>query len=221
MTSEKEKMLNGERYDASDPQLVAERDRAQDLTHEYNRTAQDQLDRRRELLEELFGTVADDAHVEPPFRCDYGSNVHVDEGFYANFGCVVLDVRRVEIGRNCLLGPGVHVYTATHPLPAEERAAGLEYGKPVTIGDDVWIGGRAVLNPGVSVGNGSVIASGAVVSEDVPADVIVRGNPAEVVGAIEEAPFRSVGRTGPARFLPVLCREDTRAHVPHPGPRPS
>ena len=132
MTSEKEKMLNGKLYDASDPQLAAERERARGLTRRYNRTAPDELGERRRLLDELFGTVEDDAYVEPPFRCDYGSNVHAGEGFYANFGCVVLDIRRVEIGRNCLLGPGVHVYTATHPLPAEERAARLEYRKSVT-----------------------------------------------------------------------------------------
>lgn len=185
MTSEKERMLNGELYDASDPQLVAERERARELTREYNRTTEDELGRRRDLLEELFGTVESDAFVEPPFRCDYGSNVHVGEGFYANFGCVVLDVYRVAFGRNCLLGPGVHVYAATHPLSAEERAEGLEYGKPVAVGDDVWIGGRAVLNPGVTVGDGSVVASGAVVSEDVPAGVVVGGNPAAIVKELE------------------------------------
>lgn len=185
MTGEKERMLNGELYDASDPRLVAERERARELTRRYNRTAQDEPDRRRRLLEELFGTIEDDAVVEPPFRCDYGFNVHAGEGFYANFGCVVLDVRRVEFGRNCLLGPGVHVYAATHPLSAEERAEGLEYGEPVAVGDDVWIGGRAVLNPGVTVGDGSVVASGAVVSEDVPAGVVVGGNPATIVKELE------------------------------------
>ena len=96
-----------------------------------------------------------------------------------------MDVCRVEIGRDCLLGPGVHIYTATHPLPAEERTAGLEYGKPVTIGDDVWIGGRAVLNPGVTVGSGSVVASGAIVTDDVPDRVVVQGNPAVVVKELE------------------------------------
>lgn len=185
MTREKERMLNGELYDASDPQLVAERERARELTREYNHTTEDELGRRRDLLGELFGTIENDAYVEPPLRCDYGSNVHVGEGFYANFGCVLLDVRRVAFGRNCLLGPGVHVYAATHPLSAEERATGLEYGEPVTVGDDVWIGGRAVLNPGVTVGDGSVIASGSVVSEDIPAGVVVGGNPAEIVTELE------------------------------------
>jgi maltose O-acetyltransferase len=185
MTSEKEKMLNGELYDASDSQLVAERKRARGLTRRYNRTTENDGEQRQHLLEELLGSVGDECYVEPPFRCDYGSNIQVGKRFYANFDCVVLDVCRVEIGRNCLLGPGVHIYTATHPLSVEKRIAGLEYGKPVTIGDDVWIGGRAVLNPGVTVGDSSVIASGAVVTEDVSENVVVQGNPAAVVKELE------------------------------------
>jgi maltose O-acetyltransferase len=181
MSEERERMLRGELYDASDPELVAERRRARERTRRYNGTAASEDERREELLRELFGSVEGDAVVEPPFRCDYGYNVHVGENFYANVDCVVLDVRRVEFGRNCLLGPGVHVYTATHPLDATERRGGREYGEPVTVGDDVWLGGRAVLNPGVSVGDGSVVASGAVVTEDVPAGVVAGGNPARVV----------------------------------------
>jgi maltose O-acetyltransferase len=184
-SEEKERMLRGELYDASDPELVAERRRARELVRQYNGTMEAENDRREELLRELFGTVEGDVVVEPPFRCDYGYNVHVGEGFYANFDCVVLDVCRVEFGRNCLLGPGVHVYTATHPLDAAERVKGPEYGKPVSVGDDVWLGGRAVLNPGVTVGDGTVVASGAVVTEDVPAGVVVGGNPASVVRKLE------------------------------------
>ncbi|UPV99003.1 sugar O-acetyltransferase [Halorussus gelatinilyticus] len=185
MVSEKEKMLNGDLYDAMDPQLVAERDRASELTRRYNRTAPDDDETRRRILEELFGSLGDECRVEPPFRCDYGYNVRVGENFYANFDCVVLDVCPVEIGRNCQLGPGVHVYTATHPLNAAERAAGPEYGEPVTIGDDVWVGGKAVVNPGVTIGDEAVVGSGAVVTEDVPAGVVVQGDPATVVKEIE------------------------------------
>lgn len=185
MTSEREKMLSGEPYDASDPELVAEREHARKLTRRYNRTTEGNAEQRQRLLEELFGSIGDDAHVEPPFRCDYGYNIHVGEDFYANFDCVLLDVCRVEIGRNCLLGPGVHVYTATHPLGTDERNAGLEYGKPVTVGDGVWIGGKAVLNPGVTVGDGSVIASSAVITEDVPPNVVARGNPAAIVRELD------------------------------------
>lgn len=185
MGSEKDRMLRGELYDASDPELVAERERARELTDRYNRTTVHEQEKRRELLEELLGSLGEECVIEPPFRCDYGYNIHVDENCYANFDCVVLDVCRVEIGRNCMLAPGVHIYTATHPLDAAERIEGTEYGKPVTVGDNVWIGGRAVLNPGVTVGDDSVVASGAVVTEDVPDEVVVQGNPATVVTELE------------------------------------
>jgi len=181
MRSEKEKMLAGDLYDPSDPELVAERERARTLTRQYNETTADETERRAELVEDLLGSVGDDCFVEPPVRCDYGYNIHVGENFYANFDCVVLDACRVDIGRNCMIGPGVHIYTATHPLDASERVAGPEYGKPVTVGDDVWIGGRAVLNPGVTVGDEAVVGSGAVVTEDVPEGAVVQGNPAVVV----------------------------------------
>jgi maltose O-acetyltransferase len=137
MTSEKEKMLKGELYDADDPELVAERERARDLTRRYNRTTVDDQTKRRELLEELLGSLGEECAIEPPFRCDYGYNIHIGEKFYANFDCVISDVCRVKIGRNCQLAPGVHIYTATHPLAASERIKRPEYGKPVTIGDNV------------------------------------------------------------------------------------
>ncbi|MBX0325259.1 sugar O-acetyltransferase [Halomicroarcula sp. F13] len=185
MASEKEKMLNGELYAADDPELVAERNHARNLTRRYNRTAPDNHETRRKLLEDLFGSLGEECHVEPPFRCDYGYNIHVGENFYANFDCVILDVCRVNIGQNCQIGPGVHIYTATHSLDATERVKGLEYGKPVTVGDNVWIGGQAVLNPGVTVGDDVVIGSGAVVTEDIPDDVVVQGNPATIVKELE------------------------------------
>lgn len=185
MTSEKEKMLNGELYDAGDPELVADRERARELTGRYNRTTVHDQTERRNLITELLGACGEECTIEPPFRCDYGYNIHVGENFYANVDCVILDVCRVAIGQNCQIGPGVHIYTATHPLDASERIKGPEYGKPVTVGGNVWIGGRAVLNPGVTVGDNSVIASGAVVTEDVPADVVVQGNPATVVKELE------------------------------------
>ncbi|MEF8822372.1 MAG: maltose acetyltransferase domain-containing protein [Halovenus sp.] len=185
MSSEKEKMLRGELYDAADPELVAERERARELTRRYNGTTPTEGGERRDLLEELLGALGDDCHVEPPFRCDYGYNISVGENFYANFDCVILDVCQVDIGRNCQIGPGVHIYTATHPIDAAERVEGLEYGKPVTVGDNVWIGGRAGLNPGVTVGDNAVVASGAVVTEDVPDDVVVRCNPATMTKQLD------------------------------------
>jgi maltose O-acetyltransferase len=184
MTTEKAKMLNGEPYDPHDPELVAERERARKLTRRYNEIG-DGDERRDDLLRELLGSAGEKLHIEPPVRCDYGFNIHVGENFYANFDCVVLDVCRVDIGDDCLLGPGVHIYTATHPLDATRRRSGVEYGKPVTIGDEVWLGGRAVINPGVTVGDGAVVASGAVVTEDVLAGVVVQGNPATVVRELD------------------------------------
>lgn len=174
-------MLSGALYDASDPELAAERRRAREFTDRYNRTRAGESAERGRLLSELLGSRGKRCLIEPPFRCDYGTNLHVGEGFFANVDCVFLDVRRIEIGTNCLLGPGVHLYTATHPLDPGDRADGLECGEPVTIGDDVWIGGRAVVNPGVEIGEGTVVASGAVVTRDVPAGVVVGGNPARVL----------------------------------------
>ena len=185
MPSEKAKMLAGELYDPWDPALVAERERARELFGLYNQTGATDRESRQLILEELFGSVGENPTVEPPVRCDYGEQIAVGDRFFANFGCVFLDVCSIDFGDRCLLGPSVHVYTATHPLDAETRAAGKEYGKPVTVGDDVWIGGQAVLNPGVEVGDRSVVASGAVVTRDVPADVVVQGNPAEVVKELD------------------------------------
>ena len=185
MPTEKDKMLDGELYDASDPELVDARERARDLTRQYNRTTPDEESRRRELLDDLLGSHGEPCVIEPPFRCDYGSNIHVGDGLEVNFDCVILDVCRVDIGDDCLVGPGVHIYTATHPVDPEERASGLEYGKPVSIGDTVWIGGHATINPGVTVGDDAVIASGAVVTDDVPAGVVVGGNPATVITEVD------------------------------------
>lgn len=181
MPSEKEKMLAGEMYDPEDETLVAERRAARRLTERYNATGVDEGDERESLLRDLFGSVGENPTVEPTLKCDYGYNVSVGDDFYANFDCVFLDVCQIEFGDDCMLAPGVHVYTATHPLDAETRVSGREHGKPVTVGDRVWVGGRAVVNPGVTVGDDAVVASGAVVTEDVPDNVVVQGNPARVV----------------------------------------
>lgn len=123
--------------------------------------------------------------MEPNLHVDYGYNIHVGNHFYANFNCTILDVCEVRIGDYCLMGPDVHIYTATHPLHPRERNTGAEYGKPVTIGNNVWIGGRAVINPGVTIGDNVVIASGSVVTKDVPDHMIVGGNPARIIREIE------------------------------------
>ncbi|HLR61916.1 MAG TPA: sugar O-acetyltransferase [Lentibacillus sp.] len=186
MKSEKEKMLNGELYNAADPELTADREQARMLTRLFNQTLETDGLKRVELLKQLFGSTGENIDIEPSFRCDYGYNIHAGENFYANFDCVVLDVCHVRLGDNCLLGPGVHIYTATHPVDLAARHSGEEFGKPVTIGRNVWIGGRAVINPGVTIGHNVVITSGAVVTKDVPANVIVGGNPAKVIKQIAE-----------------------------------
>ncbi|MFK7693571.1 maltose acetyltransferase domain-containing protein [Paenibacillus sp. HJGM_3] len=177
-------MLNGELYQAADPELVKDRMNARRLTRLFNQSLETENDQRKAFLRELFGSTGNHFYVEPAFRCDYGYNIHVGENFYANFDCVFLDVCEIRIGDNCFLAPGVHIYTATHPLEAEDRITGAEYGKPVTIGHNVWIGGRAVINPGVKIGNNAVIASGAIVTKDVPDNVVVGGNPAKVIKAL-------------------------------------
>lgn len=174
-------MLAGESYDPTDPTLVEERQRARERTRGFNDTAPADADARRAILDDLLGATGENVTVEPPFRCDYGYNISVGDDFFANYDCVFLDVCAIEFGDECMLGPGVHVYTASHPLDPVERTSGTEFGEPVTVGDRVWIGGRSVLNPGVSVGDDAVVASGAVVTEDVPDGVVVGGNPAEVI----------------------------------------
>lgn len=177
---EKRKMLAGEFYNAEDEQLRRERMRARQLLHHFNHSAPDEGALRAQWLAELLGRFQGGT-IEPNFRCDYGYNIYLGNNIYVNFDCVMLDVCEVRIGDNCLLAPGVHIYTATHPLEAALRTRGVEYGKPVTIGNNVWIGGRAVINPGVTIGDNAVVASGAVVTKDVPANCVVGGNPARLL----------------------------------------
>ena len=184
MKSEKQKMLDGELYNAADPILVNERERARRLTRLYNLTEETEYEKRTQILKELFGTTGDQFFVEPSFKCDYGYNIHIGDNFFANFDCVILDVCEVRIGKNCFMAPGVHIYTAGHPIHPIERIAGPEFGKPVVIGDNCWIGGRAVINPGVTIGDNVVVASGSVVTKDVPDNVVVGGNPARIIKEI-------------------------------------
>lgn len=185
MQTEKEKMLNGELYNSADPILVKERVNARRLTRLYNQTDEMEESERSKLLKELFGSTGHTIFIEPTFRCDYGYNIHVGENFYANFDCTFLDVSEIRIGDNCMIAPGVHIYTATHPLNPHERITGAEYGIPVSIGNNVWIGGRVVINPGVTIGDNVVIASGAVVTKNVPDNVVVGGNPAKIIKKID------------------------------------
>jgi maltose O-acetyltransferase len=182
--TEKQKMIAGLPYDPYDPVLVADRVRAREILRGLNACAPGDDATRRAFTTELFG-VETGAFLQAPFHCDYGYNIVVGKGFYCNFNCVILDVAPVKIGDHVLLGPAVQIYTATHPLDAAERRRGIEGAKPVTIGNDAWIGGGAIVLPGVSIGDRAVIGAGSVVTKDVPADVIVAGNPARAVRTLE------------------------------------
>lgn len=179
--SEKEKMLAGEFYNALDAQLSAERQSARLILHQLNASRDDEPELRRRLLADLFGQPDSDVWLEPPFFCDYGRNIRLGRGVFFNFNCVVLDVAPVVIGDGVLCGPAVQIYTATHPLAWQARAQGLEYAKPVTIGAHVWVGGGAIICPGVTIGARSVIGAGSVVTRNVPPDVLAVGNPCRVI----------------------------------------
>ncbi len=183
--SEKEKMLCGELYSALDEELSIERKQARKLLSRFNQTDAEEESLRNEILQQLFGSIKDQIHVEPPFYCDYGSNIHVGRNVVINFNCVFLDVTKISIGSGTLIGPGVHLYTACHPKEWKTRARGLEYGKPITIGDNVWIGGGAIILPGVSIGDHSIIGAGSIVTHDVPADVMAAGNPCRIIRQLE------------------------------------
>ncbi|WP_094096106.1 maltose acetyltransferase domain-containing protein [Paenibacillus physcomitrellae] len=185
MKTEKQKMLAGELYKAWDPELTREREYARRMTRIYNQTSETDYELRESLLKQLLGRTGQHVGMEPNIRFDYGYNIYVGENFFANFDCTILDVCEVHIGDNCMFGPGVHIYTATHPVDPYERIKGPELGKPVKLGDNVWVGGRAVINPGVTIGSNVVIASGAVVTKDVPDNVVVGGNPAKGIRTIE------------------------------------
>lgn len=182
--SEKEKMLSGELYFAMDPELAKERNECRLLIHQYNATHPEDFAERARILKDLLGSYHKTALIEPTFRCDYGYNISVGKAFYANFDCVFLDVASIAIGDNVMLGPSVHIYTATHPVDPEVRITYKESGIPVTIGNNVWIGGKAVICPGVTIGNNSVVGAGSVVTKDVPERVVVAGNPARIIREI-------------------------------------
>ena len=183
MRSEKDKMLAGELYDALDPELVAARDRARTLCQNLNATREQEQDLRRQILTELLGRGGDTVWMQPPFYCDYGSNLELGQRVYFNFNCIVLDVCRVSIGDHCFFGPAVQIYTATHPLDSQLRRT-QEYGKPVAIGSDVWVGGGAIICPGVTIGSRSVIGAGSVVTRSIPDGVLAAGNPCRVIRSV-------------------------------------
>jgi maltose O-acetyltransferase len=179
--SEKEKMLAGELYYANDPELDRERRRAQRLLVQYDATSAGDPAARLALLRRLFGAVGDGADIQPRFACDYGYPIRIGRNAFINYNCVFLDCAPIEIGDDLQMGPAVQLYTAFHPLDRQTRAAGLEYARPIRIGDGVWIGGGAIVLAGVTIGDGSVVGAGSVVRRDVPAGVVVAGNPARSI----------------------------------------
>jgi maltose O-acetyltransferase len=180
-----ERMVTGELYNPLDPDLIGRRTRARDLCQRLNATSESRQDERRALLVSLIGSGGDSVWMQPPFYCDYGSNIHLGERVFFNFNCVVLDVCPVRIGAYSLFGPGVQILTPMHPFNAARRRE-EEFGKPVEIGDDVWVGGGAIILPGVRIGSQAVIGAGSVVTRDVPEQTFAAGNPCRVIRNIQE-----------------------------------
>lgn len=187
MRTPKERMLAGELYSDKNEELQEDSKRSRQLVRLFNQTTEEQLDYRKQLLKQLFEATGEQLYIEPPFRCDYGSNTSIGENFYANFDCVILDVAKVTIGKNVMFGPRVGIYTAGHPIDPGVRNRGLEFGTSVSIGDNVWVGANATINPGVKIGNNVVIGSGSVVTKDIPDNVVAVGNPCRVLREINEA----------------------------------
>ncbi|KEO56518.1 sugar O-acetyltransferase [Thioclava pacifica] len=183
MRSEKDKMLAGELYRAEGPEIAADVARASAWMDRFNASVARSAEDCHALLSELFAEVGAGARIRPPFHCDYGSNIRLGAGVFLNFGCVVLDVVEVSIGTGTQIGPGVQILTADHPRDPAQRRAGLEFGRPVRIGDNVWIGGGAIILPGVTIGEDAIIGASAVVTRDVPAGATVVGNPARAVAS--------------------------------------
>lgn len=181
MKTEKQKMLAGELYDARDDELIEARRKATRLILSYNSTTEQEIEYKKQIISELFAKVGRNINIEPPFHCDYGSNIYVGDDFYMNFGCVILDCTSVHIGNNVLCAPSVHIYTATHPTDPEIRRSGLELAAPVKIGNNVWIGGGAIICPGVTIGDDTTIGAGSVVVKDIPEKVVAVGNPCRVI----------------------------------------
>jgi maltose O-acetyltransferase len=184
MSEMKQRMLRGELYIANDPELAAEAARAQELMERYNATRHAEQDLRDRLLRELLGEVGEGVVVRPPLWVDYGSHISIGAGTFANYDCVLLDVAPIRIGAACQLATRVQLLTATHPIDPEPRRVGWESAEPITIGDNVWLGGGAIVCPGVTIGEDTVVGAGAVVTRDLPAGVVAVGTPARVVREI-------------------------------------
>lgn len=187
MKTEKQKAQEGLLYDANyDEELLRERAECKAVCHKYNLLSPLDTDEREQLLRSLLGHTGERFCIEQPFYCDYGYNIEIGEDFYANVGCVILDGAKVKFGHNVFVAPNCGFYTAEHPINAAQRTAGLEYARPITVGNNVWIGGHVSVLPGVTIGDNSVIGAGSVVNKDIPANVVAAGNPCRVIRHITE-----------------------------------
>ena len=184
--TEQEKMLSGELYCADDPELNAARHRADLLCRQLNALPMSEIVLRMQMLRQLLGQVGENCVINPQFRCDYGCNIRMGENVFINYNCVILDCAPVTFGDNVFIAPNCGFYTAGHPVDYPTRNAFLEFAKPITVGDNVWIGGNVVVLPGVTIGSGSVIGAGSVVSRDIPENVVAVGNPCRPVRSIQQ-----------------------------------
>lgn len=183
--TEKEKMINGLPYNPANPKLVLERAKINKICTKYNKKAFNEINMKSRLLRKIMNTKGN-FWIKPPFYCDYGYNIYMGKNVMLNYGCVILDVCSVNIGDYTLIGPGTHIYTACHSLDPNERKDDVEFGKPVTIGENVWIGGNCCILPGVTIGDNTVIGAGSVVTKDIPANVVAVGNPCKVIRSLED-----------------------------------
>ena len=184
--SEKEKMLAGEIYDANyDKELIEDRYKAKNLCHEFNNLKPSDIEAREKIIKKLFGKTGQQILIEQNFWCDYGYNIFVGENFYMNHNCIILDAGRVEFGNNVFIAPNCTFYTAGHPIEPEIRNRGLEYAKPIKVGNNVWIGGNVTVLPGVTIGDNVTIGAGSVIVKDIPSNVVAVGNPCKVIKEIK------------------------------------
>lgn len=185
--TEKEKMLQGLLYDANyDKNLILERNHSKALCFKFNNTPYEDLETRQNILKKLLGSVKNNFTIEPSFWCDYGYNIELGENFYSNHNLVILDCAKVSFGNNVFIAPNCGFYTAGHPLSVSERNRGLEYAKPIKVGNNVWIGANVIVLPGVTIGDNCTIGAGSVVVKDIPANSLAIGNPCHVIRQIEE-----------------------------------
>ena len=185
ISTELEKMLNGELYNAGDTQLTAMRLACRQLLFSYNQTPVENTAKKGDIIRRLFGSIGKQFDIQAPFYCDYGSNIFAGENLFINFNCIILDCARITLGANVFLAPNAQLYAAYHPLIAAERIKGLEFAAPITIGNNVWLGGGAIVCPGVTIGDNTTIGAGSVVTKNIPAGVLAVGNPCRVVRQLE------------------------------------